>query len=198
MHKIRPTRILRGAKNALAHNLGGEKPKEVVDRLSACNPCKNLTKIRSCALCGCQVDAKAEERLEYCPINQWKDIVIIASLGLAIKNNSPELVEITLIDQLVILTFKAPQEVGKPTTINLELINDRVNFFDSQLELKNIKVVTSCSCTTPTQPAESLEDGESTTFSITYNNKHKIEFSKTSTLKTGVGNIYIKLKGVTI
>ena len=197
MHKIRPNRIAKGMAKAVAHKVSGKVSAEVEQRVKTCNGCPFLTKIRSCEICGCQVDAKAEVAEEYCPKNFWDDTRVLAQYGLVIKNKSADVVSMDLFGDRVILQFKNELLQNTPVTVNLALINDRENFFDDNTTVSRIKLLATCSCTTTTSPAEKLEDGDSTDFSITYSNKNQGEFAKTSKLKTDKGIIYIELKGKT-
>ena len=59
--------IFVGWKNLL---LGLETDKQK-DRLKKCIECPNITKIKTCSLCGCYVPAKVKSDAEKCPINKW-------------------------------------------------------------------------------------------------------------------------------
>ena len=44
---------------------------QVTERLSVCASCNQLRSNRSCAKCGCFVDAKARFRSQTCPLRKW-------------------------------------------------------------------------------------------------------------------------------
>lgn len=43
----------------------------VVKRVEICNSCDFLQTTRSCAKCGCFVDAKAKLQSSHCPLDKW-------------------------------------------------------------------------------------------------------------------------------
>ncbi len=45
--------------------------KQVAARLAACGSCDQLRSNRTCAKCGCFVDAKARFRSQTCPLHKW-------------------------------------------------------------------------------------------------------------------------------
>lgn len=46
-------------------------PPQVSSRLAACGSCDQLRSNRTCAQCGCFVDAKARFRSQSCPLRKW-------------------------------------------------------------------------------------------------------------------------------
>lgn len=56
---------------AIAHGQAKLSAQQVAERLAACAACEFLKANRSCAKCGCFVDAKARFRTQGCPLNKW-------------------------------------------------------------------------------------------------------------------------------
>jgi len=197
MHKIRPKKIAEGFSKAVVSATIGNKSEEASSRISVCNNCENLTKIRSCTLCGCQVDAKVEVNTEYCPANKWEDVKVIPSLGVGIKNLSPETAALSLAGERIYLEFKQIQKQNIPAEINLLLINDRANFFEENQKLTKLKLVATCGCTILNKIKEDLTDGDDTEIKAQYNNAALGTFSKTFIIKSNEIEFRITLKGKT-
>jgi hypothetical protein len=197
MHKIRPKKILEGWSKAVVSAATGDKSEEASSRISMCNSCENLTKIRTCNLCGCQVDAKVEVNTEYCPINNWEDIKVVPSLGIAVKNLSSENITLSLAGERVYVNFKQTQKQNVPVEVNLLLINDRANFFEENQTLTKLVLTATCGCTVLNQIKETLPDGEATEIKAQYNNVALGVFSKTFIIKSNEIEFRITLKGKT-
>ena len=56
---------------AMAKGQPSLTPKQVASRLAACGSCDQLRSNRTCARCGCFVDAKARFRSQSCPLRKW-------------------------------------------------------------------------------------------------------------------------------
>ena len=56
---------------AMAKGQPSLTPKQVAERLAACGSCDQLRSNRTCARCGCFVDAKARFRSQNCPLRKW-------------------------------------------------------------------------------------------------------------------------------
>lgn len=56
---------------AIAKRQPSLTPGQVADRLAVCRSCDQLRANRTCARCGCFVDAKARFRTQDCPLRKW-------------------------------------------------------------------------------------------------------------------------------
>ena len=56
---------------AIAHGKPNLTPDQVAARLATCRSCDQLRSNRTCAKCGCFVDAKARFRTQDCPMKKW-------------------------------------------------------------------------------------------------------------------------------
>lgn len=202
MHKIRPTRILGGFTKAAKSAITGSDKEFVKQRKKYCfKPCEH-NKGGTCNLCGCFLLAKTQEELEYCPINKWEDIKFLEEKGIALRNLSPEKVDIDVIsDSQFEVTYREGISEKTDTTVDIEIINDRANIEkDVKLNLSNLKIVTSCGCTTTTTPPTELKDGNSFTIGLSYKRGTKPvgNFGQTIAFKSSEENFYIRLKGIRI
>lgn len=165
-----------------------------MERLSACNKCENLSSTRNCKLCGCFVDVKSKEQIEYCPANKWKDIKIFEREGIALRcENYPVLVSLS---GFHIDFGTTPQ--NNPVKLMMSLINDRGNFFKGNQDIKDITFNTTCGCTVVKGYPTQLAEGESFDFEINYDAVRIGNVSKTITAAFDKGFFTIVLKGEVI
>lgn len=178
--KVRASRILEGFGKEALSKLTGKTRDEVVARRQYCNGCE-FRKNGRCSLCGCFTDEKTQTTDEYCPDNYWDDIKIVKQVGVAVKNHSPEKIDLIYenVGVYVYLEFKEAIEYGGDGTFDVALINDRSNYFDSNIAVKDLYIKPTCGCTSlGDTPPKVLKDGESFKFSIKYDTEREGYFEK--------------------
>lgn len=175
--KIRPSRILEGvAKMVLNKNTESS-----IKRLETCKECPVFTNgwcDPNKGGCGCVIDAKTKVLEEYCPKNNWEDVKILESEGIALVNMSTDKGELILVKEGFIFKFNDLKH-KEEAVIDLKVVNDRSNFMKSGINLKGISMGSTCGCTIPSDYPTILKDGANFDFKIKYDSNRMGAFNKT-------------------
>jgi hypothetical protein len=199
MGKIRPKRIVEGfAKKVL--------PKEEIpkNRLAVCSGCPLLEisklGIKSCGVCGCEVDAKTNVLDEYCPANRWDDIKMDKDVGIAVRVKEPSVATVELEDDRITVTYKESFKHGsntQDTKLELEIINARGDFDYIPKQQKTLTDIEArvCSCFNIAMDKNMLRDGQSLNLSLMYNTQlNTVDIEKQLKIITAQDVLYINLK----
>lgn len=190
--KIRPKRILKG----FWLKFFSRKKDFAIERYKTCLGCEYLKQGRFCGICGCEADAKSDVEEEYCPINKWKDVMVLEKTGVAVKNQSTDKVDLYVkqdSNQFVVDFGKIERKNHK---IKLMFVNDRGSFENFKQEtLTGISFKTSCGCTSLTTPPKELDDGDSFEVDLEYKPNSTGSIKKKAFFESNEAKFKIQLKG---
>lgn len=183
-NKIRPSRIIKGWTGVVK----GTKEDFAKERMDVCNTCP-AKKAGVCTICGCPLIAKTKVIEEHCPENKWTDVKYFEDAGMSLVNLSTDKGVLLLNEDGFSFIFNELTE-GEDSEITLKVVNE------SEKNLKDITIKSSCGCTMASNYKSSLKNEDDFDFNISYDTERLGAFSKRLKFKAnGELMFLIKISG---